>query len=230
MYKSDNIKIQECLLNIDMICRSMYLSYEETLGLKIGADSAMYADLHRYRYIQLCTILDEIEILNRIAKSDSYLMDTLYVISPVTRALGQFPGIKRARNSMFAHFNRDKKRNFHPWWIALRGLRLPQTANEIGDIYKYLHLMNAFLVSRYYEDLKEISVRTKPDFEAFFISQKEMSENHKNDKAVFETVSEAVLKKLEEKNIADQLILDPVMTKVIDHINNSRERIKRFRE
>lgn len=111
MYKSGNPKIQECIFNIDMVCRSMYLSYEEIGSLKLSPKSAIYGDVLRYRYIQLCTILDEFEILHGIAKNDPYLRDTLFVISPVTKALSKYNGIKRARNTMLAHFNRDKKSN-----------------------------------------------------------------------------------------------------------------------
>lgn len=221
MTSPKNIKIQECLLNIDMICRSMYLSQEESIDLKIPRNSTIYADLLRYSYIQLCTILDEFEILNGLAKNDEYLQDTLYVISPVMRALRQYTGIKRARNYMLAHFNRDKKRNFSPWWIAMKNLKLPRTHKEIEDIYKHLHLMNAFIVARYYEDLEHISKNVKPDFEAYFkwmLEQESIisNENH------FNLIADDLQKRLIEKGIADQLILDPVMTKVMERINKQR--------
>lgn len=209
-----------------MICRSMYLSYEESVSLNISKDSPLYADLLRYRYIQLCTILDEFEILNGLAKNDEYLKETLYVISPVTRALSQFTGIKRARNYMLAHFNRDKKKNFHPWWIALKNLKLPRTQKEINDIYKYLHIMNAFIVCRYYEDLKDITTRIKPDYDSYFKWLSEQDKNIDYNKSIFDSVTQEVYKKMADKGISDQVILDPIMTKVMDRINQSKNNIK----
>ncbi|WP_409415774.1 hypothetical protein [Flavobacterium sp. PS2] len=221
MIATRNIKIQECLLNIDMLCRSMYLSQEESVDLKIPINSNIYADLIRYSYIKLCTILDEFEILNGIAKNDEYLRDTLYIISPVMKALRQYTGIKRARNYMLAHFNRDKKRNFLPWWIAMKNLKLPRTHAEIEDIYKHLHLMNAFIVARYYEELEDISKRVKPDFDSYgeWMREQELINSEKSE---FDLIANEVQKRLVEKGIADQLIIDPVMTKVIERINKQR--------
>jgi hypothetical protein len=224
MYKSGNIKIQECILNIDMVCRNIYLSYEESVGLKLSRESTIWADLLKYRYIQLCTILDEIEILHSLANEDSYLKDTLYVISPVTKALSQFNGIKRARNFMFAHYNRDKKKQFYPWWISMRNLKVPQTQQEVSDIYKYLHIMNAFLVARYYYDLNEIIERTRPDYELFFKLNSEKIRNS-NSESIFENINKEVEEKMIERGISNQLILDPVMTNLMTRINKSQENI-----
>jgi len=225
MYKSGNPKIQECIFNIDMVCRSMYLSYEEIGSLKLSPKSAIYGDVLRYRYIQLCTILDEFEILHGIAKNDPYLRDTLFVISPVTKALSKYNGIKRARNTMLAHFNRDKKKQFNPWWIALRGLNLPENHQEIEDIYRHLHLMNMFLLAIYYEDLNEITNRIKPEYEEFFKLSDQKNRRDLNPE-FFKNVAKEVEQKMTECGIAKQLIVDPVMTSLMSRIEQSRARIE----
>ena len=89
----------------------MFTAYYDKINLSIPKNSVIYTDSIRYSYIQICIILDELEILNGLAKNDEYLKDTLYVISPAVRALKKFTGLKKARNYIFAHFNRSKKKS-----------------------------------------------------------------------------------------------------------------------
>ena len=85
-----------------------------------------------------------------------------------TRALNKYTGIRKARNYILAHFNRDKKKNFFPYWKALREVKLPRTQKEIKQIYIWLHLINGIIVSRYFDELTEISNNSKIEVEAYY--------------------------------------------------------------
>lgn len=215
-------QIQECILNIDMTCRNMYFSYQEIQKLKIPVDSVIYSDLIRYNYIQLCSILDEFVILSGQAKDDLYLRDTLYVLSPALKAINKYTGIRKARNYMLAHFNRDKKNNFYPWWFALKGLKLPRTYKEINQIFVWLHSINSIIVTRYCDELKEISNSSKKDVDEYFNwIESEEAAALTNPTPLDEIYSDIEVR-MREKNIP-HLIVDPAMTELIQYIRKKNE-------
>lgn len=149
----------------------------------------------------------------RALAEDNYLKDTLYIISPIIKALNQYSGLKRARNYMFAHYNRDKKKQFYPWWLALKNLKLPLASTEITDIYKNLQIMNTLIVTRYYADLDEIINRTRPDFNSYMNQSRKATENN-DTQSTFNSVMEEVEKKMIEKSVDNQLIYDPVVSDI----------------
>ena len=181
MEQSEIRILQECILNIDMTCRSLYAANIERIKFKIPKSSVIFMDSIRYSYIQLCTIQDELKILNGLAKNDEYLKNTLYIISPAARALNKYTGIRKARNVMFAHFNRDRNDNFTPWWKELIGLKLPRFKDELVHIMTYVQLINGIIVTRYYEQLKEISKEVEKEVNEYFewikIQEKDVLEN-----------------------------------------------------
>lgn len=222
MNKTSETKIVECIFNIDMICRSMYQSYEDCITLQIPKETVLYSDLLRYSYLQLCIILDEFEILNGLAKDNQYLKDTLYVVSPIAKALNKYSGIRKARNYLFAHFNRDRKGNFEPWWIVLKDAPLPRTKKEIELVYTWLHLLNAFLVTRYYEEYSKMTKLIEPDFFSFV----DWSKSKEQEVAIitpFDSLPEEMKKRFIEKDIEDKLILDPIMSRVLKHLENAEK-------
>jgi hypothetical protein len=226
MHKTESHKVQECILNIDLICRNIYQSYEEVMGLNLTSESTIYRDTIRYRYIQLCSILDEIEILHGLAKDDNYLKDTLYIISPIIKALNQYSGLKRARNYMFAHYNRDKKKQFYPWWLALKDLKLPVASTEITDIYKHLQIMNTLIITRYHAELDEIINRTRPDFNSYMEQSRKATENN-DTQSIFNNVMEEVEKKMIEKGADNQLIFAPVVSDINYRLNQRKLNIEK---
>lgn len=212
-------KIQECIMNIDMMCRSMYLSYVDTIKLKIPKKSVIYADMVRYSYIRLCSILNELSILNRLAKTNDYLKDTLYVASPATRALNKYTGIRKARNFLLAHYNRDKSGNFFPWWKALKNLKLPRTHKEVKQIYVWLHLINGIIITRYSDELKEIFAKSRSEFKSYNDWMVEQENDAVANPTPFDNIEIEVEKRVKEKNIGD-IEIDPIMTDLIKYINN----------
>ncbi len=228
MSKTTDSKIIECIFNIDMICRGMYQSYEDCQFLEIRKDTVLYSDLLRYRYLQICMILDEFELLTRLAKDNEYLKDTLYIVSPITKVLNKYTGIRKARNSIFAHFNRDKKRNFKPWWIALKDSNLPRSPQEIDLLYIWLHLLNAFLVTRYYKDLEAMSILVEPDLHSF-TNWARNKENEITINTPFDSLAVEIQNRLNEKGIPDQLILDPTMDRVLNNLEKTRKAVDNSR-
>lgn len=214
---TEKIKIQECILNIDMLCRSMYAANFDRIQLKIPVESVIYMDSIRYSYIQLCTILDEIDILNRYAKGDSYLKGTLYVVSPAIRAMKKFTGIRKARNYMLAHFNRDKKGNFYPWWKALKEMKLPRIKTELSQIYTYLHIINGIIVTRYYQELKEFSHTSGVEVESYFNWVKEQEELAINNPTPFDNIESEIEKRMSEMDISG-IAEDPFIRAVNKHL------------
>jgi hypothetical protein len=195
------------------------------VGLDLTSDSIIYRDTIRYRYIQLCSILDEIEILHSLAKNDDYLRDTLYTISPIIKSLNQYTGLKRARNSMFAHFNRDKKKQFYPWWIVLKDLKLPTTSIEISDIYKFLQMMNTMIISRYHADLTEIVERTRPDYDLYMKESRKATQN--NNESMFEKVMEEVGKKMIERGVDNELVFEPIINDINYRLEQRRKNLEK---
>lgn len=210
-------KINECLLNIDMICRGIYLSFIELRKLDLPFDSVIQGDVTRYSYIQFCIILDEFDILHALAKDDSYLQDTLYIVKPSLKGIKKYDGIRKARNIMLAHFNRGKSREFKPWWIELKNLKLPRTQKEIGEIHIWLHLTNSILVTRYYEEIKELSLKEKPLLDEYFqwvqAEEKKSSFNLTPLEEIFKDVDE----RMKEKGM-NEVIIDPIMKDLISKV------------
>lgn len=214
-------QIQECVLNIDMLCRSMYLSYIDIKKFKIPLSSAIYGDMISYSYIQLCSILDEFVILNGIAKNDEYLKETLYVVSPALKALNKYNGLRKARNTILAHFNRDKNNNFQPWWISMKNLNLPRTFKEINQIYTWLHLINGIIVSRYYEELKKISESSQIEMNIFMNWVKEQERINDSTPTPFDSIYNDVESRMKAIGLSE-LNVDPAMTEIIELINNKK--------
>lgn len=209
-----SLQIKECILNVDLICKNMYLTHKDIKKYNLSSESHILGDIIKYQYIQLCCIKDEINILHRIAKNDIYLRDTLYVISPALRSLKKYNGIRKARNQMLAHYNRDENKTFKPWWTSLKGLKIPRTFNEFNQIFNWLHVINSILVTRYYSELKEISEMSKIGVENYnnYIVNKEMNTLKKP--ISFDNIVHQVLAKMKEKSISDKWIFDPMMTEL----------------
>jgi len=195
-----NKKITECVFNIDVLYRELEENLMRFHKMKLGLDHPHHAAVLRYNYIQVCSILDELDILHGEAKSDNYLKDTLYVLSPALKKLKQFNGLKRARNTFLAHFNRDKKKQFYPWWKSLKGLRLPRNPNEVRQLYALIYIINSLLVSRYYDELKEISIQFKDEEKEYFKWVETEEEKVKNEPNNLDDIKEETHRRFIEKD------------------------------
>lgn len=201
-------KISECVFNIDVLYRELEENLRRFHQMKLGLDHPHHSALLRYNYIQFCSMLDELEILHGIAKMDDYLRDTLYVLSPAIKKVKRFTGLKRARNTFLAHLNRDKKKQFYPWWESLKGLRLPRTDNEVRQLYSLLYIINSLLVSRYYTELKELSIQFKEDEKEYFKWVDTEEEKAKNEPNNIDDIRDEMEKRFNEKDFKHIVMQD----------------------
>jgi len=209
---SDKNKIYECVFNIDVLSRELEENLKAFHRLKLGLDHPHHSALLRYNYIQICSILDEIDILNSQSKDDDYLKDTFYVLSPAIRKLKKFDGLKRIRNTSLAHFNRDKNMQFSPWWKSMKDVRIPRTPNEIRQLYALIYIINTLLVSRYYDELKNLSIKFKDDEKEYFKwveSQESIAKSEPNN---IDDIKEETERRFNEKNFKHVTMQRPPLT------------------
>jgi hypothetical protein len=70
----------------------MYLDYEEIKKIHTSNRNYLLAKVSKYGLIQVCSFLEEYDILNRLSKDNEDLKDTLYVCAPVIRSLNKYKG------------------------------------------------------------------------------------------------------------------------------------------
>ncbi|MCF1193111.1 hypothetical protein LRR18_16095 [Mangrovimonas sp. AS39] len=198
----------------------MYATNFDRIQLQIPQSSVLHSDLIRYSYIQLCIILDEIDTLNRLAKDDEYLKDTLYIVTPAIRAIKKYTGIRKARNFMLAHYNRDKKGNFYPWWRALKDLKLPRLKQELTQIYTYLHAINGIIVTRYYEELKDISQTAGKEVDEYYSWVRTQEELAIKDDSPFDNIESEIENRMAEFDMKG-IIQDPFVVNVNDYVKKN---------
>jgi hypothetical protein len=209
-------KILQCILNIDMTTRHLFLSLEDLKDLKIPQKSQVFTDMIQYSYIRICTALDEISILHGLAKDNIFLQETLYCAQPAIKGINKYTGLKRARNLMLAHLNRDMKKQFTPWWDELITFKLPRTYKEINQILKFLNLINTIIVSRYHEKFSLFNNSIRTNFEKYFQEIEKLEANAVNNPTPLDDVEIEIQKRCQEKGLVN-FVLDPAMIKYWEH-------------
>lgn len=209
-------KILQCILNIDMTVRHLFLSIEDLKELKIPQKSHVFTDMIQYSYIRICTVLEEISILHGLAKDNIFLQETLYCAQPAIKGINKYTGLKRARNLMLAHLNRDMKKRFTPWWDELITFKLPRTYKEINQILKFLNLINTIIVSRYHKKFNLFNDSIRANFEKYFRDIEKLEADAVNNPTPLDEVEIEIQKRCEEKGLVD-FLLDPVMIKYWEH-------------
>ena len=82
-------------------------------------------------------------------------------------------------------------------------MKLPRTRIELDEIYTYLHGINALIVTRYYDELKEISEISKKEVDSYWIWMKEQEEAAIKNPTPFQNVNDQIEKRMKEKNISE---------------------------
>ncbi|MCD9019143.1 hypothetical protein [Parachryseolinea silvisoli] len=206
----NNEKIQQCILNIDMVARHLFFSVEGMKELKVPLQSQVFTDVIQYSYIRICTILDEVTILNGLAKGDIFLQDTLYCMKPALKGINEYKGLRKARNLLLAHYNRDQKNVFTPWWTELADFKLPRTYKELNQILGLILLINTILVTRYNTEFHNFSDRQHPDFEKYFDEVEKLESDATTTPSPLDEIQDEVQRRCIEKGIVD-IIIDPAM-------------------
>jgi len=196
-----------------MLCRGIYASEFEIKKYKIPNQNLIKVEITRFNYIKICSILDELDILNSYAKNDEFLKGTLYVVAPAIRAIKTYTGFRKTRNSIYAHFNRDKRKKFYPFWKVFRDAKIPFSKSELDSVYSYLHGINGILVTRYYDDFNQFSEIASDELISFQ-SWLNAAERKSPEKSYYESINSEIEKRMKEKKI-DGIIVDPFMTEII---------------
>lgn len=169
-------KIIEAVLNIDWISIEIMNRFKDLQSYKIPRNSDLTKTVLNYNFIQICSLFDEIEIINSYSKSNESIRDIMWCISPLLKEIKAFTGIRKARNSIFAHYNRDRNNNFKPWWRALKEVHVPRSPDEIVFITTSLRAIRSIFVSRFINEVKELKASLKLEVAEYFehIKSKEL--------------------------------------------------------
>jgi hypothetical protein len=199
--ESDLTEFQKCLINIRWIFIEMYLDYQETKNIQTSNRNYLIAKVSKYGFIQICSFLEEYDILNRLSQDNETLRDTLYVCAPVVRNLKKYDGLKRMRNLMLAHVNRDKLGNFKPWWNELKGLRKPSTEKDINEVYESLAFIVDILGVRHKKEWDEAIPYLEESVKLYMIEDAQVQLDRMKQEKTIAEINADVLKRMKEKGI-----------------------------
>jgi len=180
----------------------MYLDYQDTKNIQTSNRNYLIAKVSKYGYIQVCSFLEEYEILNRLSQNDEVLKDTLYVCAPVIRNLKKYKGLKKMRNLMLAHVNRDKLQNFKPWWNELKGLRKPIHKEDIEELYESLAFIVDMLNIRHKKEWEEAIPYLDNSIRQYMYEDAKFQLKQKKEEKTMAEINAEVLKRMREKNIS----------------------------
>lgn len=204
-------KILECIFNIDMTCRGLFLLWNDLKSHKLPLKGDVFNAIMRYTYIQFCVIQDEIQTLHNLKKSDPYLLETFYLIELPLAALSKYTGLKRMRNLMLAHLNRAKDgHSFAPWWREIIHLKIPRTVKEVRQIHVWISTINVILVTKYKEKFDKFTDALRPEHDDYFEQIKKLEDDALVNATPFDDMEMEVRRRLEEKGVT-QLSIDPIM-------------------
>lgn len=175
MYNNVDKKIIESVFNIDMVTREISVLKKDTREIGLSRKTKVYTALQSYIFIQYCIILDELQLLEGLAKDNIQLKSILEALSPITRKLKKYRIIREMRNSVHAHLNRDKKKEFSPYWSREIVKKGRITEHEFMYITAMFQLINTVFLTVYYKELESFSDDIKNDFLQYY------KETHKED-------------------------------------------------
>jgi hypothetical protein len=153
MEKTAN-EILETIYNFDSIVRNIQQIKLEAKKANLTSQSLLGGDIELYSYVKICNAHHEIELMHKYAPNNQMLFDILYALKPLLKIINEYKtGIKRMRNGILAHFNRDSKGNFVPYWQLFTRAKLPQEPGELDLIYSCLDIFRVVLVDHFEKDL-----------------------------------------------------------------------------
>lgn len=199
--ESELTEFQKCLINIKWIFTEMYFDYQDTKNIQPSNKNYLIAKVSKYGFIQVCSFLEEYEILNRLSQDDKVLRDTLYVCAPVIRNLNKYKGLKKMRNLMLAHVNRDKLKNFKPWWNELKGLRKPIHKDDIDELYESLAFIVDILNVRHKKEWEEAIPYLDNSIRQYMNEDAQLQLRQKKQEKTMAEINIEVLQRMKEKNI-----------------------------
>lgn len=148
---STSNQILETIYNYDAIVRNIQQVKLEAKKANLTSKTILGGDLELYSYVKICNAYQEIDLMHRYAKDNQLLFNILYGLKPLLKIINEYKtGIKNMRNGVLAHFNRDSKGNFAPFWQLFTRSKLPQENGELDLIYSCLDILRVVLI-QYFE-------------------------------------------------------------------------------
>jgi hypothetical protein len=119
-------KFYESLYNFDSLIKLILDTFVHHDQLHILPGSPLGRDTMSMTYMRLCAVIEEISILNSFCKDDAKLKAIMSHLKPFVGYATQYEkGFNEMRNSAYAHFNRDKNKNFRPFWTTIGKIAVP---------------------------------------------------------------------------------------------------------
>lgn len=147
---SDQDKIYQCILNINLQSINILKLREQVKQLQIPPFTPIYDDMMFYNIARICSILEELTILRSLCKQNELLKKIFYCLKPIVDYVFQYEkGFSTVRNSMVAHFQRDKMGKYRPYWERFEGLEFPRDNMEHEFIYDCLDVMRVVLIDKF---------------------------------------------------------------------------------
>ena len=200
--ESELTEFQKCLINIKWIFSEMYFDYQDAKNIESNNKNYLIAKVSKYGFIQICSLLEELEILNRLSQNDEVLKDTLYVCAPVIRNIKKYKGLKKMRNLMLAHVNRDKLKKIKPWWNELKGLRKPIHKDDINELYESLAFIVDMLSVRHKKEWENAIPYLDNSIRQYMSEDADLQIKMKKREETMKEINSEVLERMKEKNIA----------------------------
>src|SRR5215212_1378212 len=140
-------KILEAIYNFDSIVRNIQQVKLEAKQANLTSKSYLGGDVELYSYVKICNAYREIEQLQKLCASNELLLNVMYGMKPLLKIVHEYKtGIQNMRNGALAHFNRDSKGNFSPYWQLFTRAKLPQEPGELDLIYSCLDILRVVLI------------------------------------------------------------------------------------
>ena len=136
----------------DHLNRSIKVINKEELYKK---DEFISHQMMRLSFIQNCIIIQEWQRLEKLSKNDKKLMNTMRIASPLIKEIRRWTGIINFRNSVLAHFGRDKNGKFIPYWRSLHSLKYPTTTWDFTFINTLTLTISGLLEKRHPLELRQ---------------------------------------------------------------------------
>jgi|GEM_PF-5895446 len=170
---STSRQILEVIYNYDAIVRNIQQVILEAKKANMTPESVLGGDLELFSYVKICNAYQEIEMMHRYAKDNHLLFNILYGLKPLLKIINEYKtGIKNMRNKVLAHFNRDSKGNFAPYWQFFASSKLPQEKGELDLIYSCLDILRVVLIQYFEPELRPFFEKIDAEIKRHFAEWK----------------------------------------------------------
>lgn len=157
-------RIQEVLYNIFCInadLQANWIMIEQQLH--DVENRYLIHTIHYYCLIQVCSFLEEYKLLEAQSRTDEKLRRSLYILSPGIRRVRKYKGLQNIRNSMLAHYNRNKTSSFVPYWKVIEEVKYPKTENDINLLLELIIGIGNKLHERHIYNLQPAILKMKQE-------------------------------------------------------------------